>query len=313
MKKIILTTWYFASISISIAFAQDAKKYHEDGIAKYKAGKLKEAIRLFDKSIAMDPKDFASWHDRGVAKGMLKLYKESLPDFEEAIRLNPGFKVSYLSRGIAKHQLTDYNGAIADFNYSLQLDSAYAIGFYNRGLSYEMLHKNDSACADFTRAYSLGFTVAGKKLGECSVKSKRNDTESQPIVLHQEGTISKLLALRPEPVVVKNETLMMITFFLMPGVVDSSLSGSFDSKLNIDKDASVDIKLKNGTSIISNDVAHNSDTANGNPLIFTIFLNKEKQLLLRENDIEKIRFKINDGVYEYAIEIENAGKLKHYL
>ena len=83
MKKLILTTCCFAAISIAIA--QDAKIFHEQGIAKNRAGKLEEAIRLFDKSIALDPYDYASWHHRGVTKGRQGFYKESLPDFDRAL------------------------------------------------------------------------------------------------------------------------------------------------------------------------------------------------------------------------------------
>ncbi len=83
MKKLILIIFCFAVISI--AAAQHAKTYHEKGIAKYKAGKLEEAVELFDKSIALDPTDYASWHDRAVTKVMLKRYNESLPDFDQAV------------------------------------------------------------------------------------------------------------------------------------------------------------------------------------------------------------------------------------
>ena len=183
--KISITTVTFLLTIMTSAFCQqdnkafqEAKKYYEQGMEKAQAGKLEEAIKLFDKSIATKPDEYVSWYNRGIAKSMLELYEDALSDFEQTVKLVPDYKKGYLNRGTAKKHLTDYTGAISDYNYAIKLDPNYADAFYNRGLAYEMLSKKDSACADFSKAKEFGLKQAQKKIDKC------NDTTKTTIQSH---------------------------------------------------------------------------------------------------------------------------------
>jgi len=171
MTKLI-TTSAICWTMLTVAVGQDAKSYYEQAMEKAQAGKLEEAIKLFDKSIELKPDEVVSWYNRGIAKNMLGLYEQALPDFEQTIKLYPGYKKGYLNRGTTKKHLTDYEGAIADYTYSIKLDPDYADAFYNRGLVYEMLSKRDSACADFNKALQLGLKNSQRKVDNCKEDSR---------------------------------------------------------------------------------------------------------------------------------------------
>jgi tetratricopeptide (TPR) repeat protein len=164
VKKIALIS--MCLLFLLVTHAQDASKLYDQGVEKAQAGKLKEAIVLFSKSIELRPEDYYCWYNRGIAKSMLNLYEEALPDFEQTIKLAPEYKKGYLNRGNTRKHLTDYEGAIADYTYSLKLDSNYADAYYNRGIVYEMLSKKELACNDFQKA------KAEKKIEKCNDNSK---------------------------------------------------------------------------------------------------------------------------------------------
>jgi tetratricopeptide (TPR) repeat protein len=173
LKKTILTAMW--SLFLLAASAQDASKLYDQGVEKAQAGKLKDAIVLFSKSIELRPEDYYCWYNRGIAKSMLNLYEEALPDFEQTIKLAPEYKKGYLNRGNTRKHLTDYEGAIADYTYSLKLDSNYIEAYYNRGIVYEMLGKKQLACKDFQKA------KAEKKIEQCN-DNTQNSTEMHVIL-----------------------------------------------------------------------------------------------------------------------------------
>jgi tetratricopeptide (TPR) repeat protein len=170
MKKLITATIFLTSFII--VFGQDARTYYEKGLEKAQLGQFEEAIKLFNKSIELQPEDYFSWYNRGIAKNKLGLYEESLSDFNQTINLAPEYKKGYLNRGTTKKHLTDYNGAIADYTFAIKLDPGYADAYYNRGLVFELLSKRDSACIDFNKANELGQKKAQSKIEKC------NDTTS---------------------------------------------------------------------------------------------------------------------------------------
>jgi tetratricopeptide (TPR) repeat protein len=165
MKKLITTTIFF--IAFMMVFGQDARTYYEKGLEKAQLGQFEEAIKLFSKSIELQPEDYFSWYNRGIAKNRLGLYEESLSDFNQTIKLAPEYKKGYLNRGTTRKHLTDYNGAIIDYTFAINLDPDYADAYYNRGLIFELLNKQDSACIDFNKANELGQKKAQNKIEKC--------------------------------------------------------------------------------------------------------------------------------------------------
>jgi tetratricopeptide (TPR) repeat protein len=165
-KKIILTAIAWAIITL--AMGQDAKELYVQGLEKAKAGEYEEALKLFDKSIALKADEYVAWYNRGVTKSILNRYEEALEDFEQSLKLNPDYTKGYLNSGTARKHLTDYDGALADYSHAIQLDPTYADAYYNRGLIYDMLGKKDSACNDFAKANQLGMRNAQRMIEKCN-------------------------------------------------------------------------------------------------------------------------------------------------
>ena len=166
MKKIAIIMSLF--LTVFTAYGQDAESYYNQGIEKAQKGEMDKAIKLFDKSIELNPEVYISWYNRGIAKSILDNYQGALIDFDQVIKLQPDYKKAYLNRGTTKKKLTDYEGALTDYSHSIKLDQNFADAYYNRGLLYEMLNKKDSACLDFQKAFDLGLKAAERKIEKCN-------------------------------------------------------------------------------------------------------------------------------------------------
>jgi tetratricopeptide (TPR) repeat protein len=57
---------------------------------KRRQGKVEEALALYDRLIAADPKNSIPVFDKAVATSLLRRYREAEPIFERAISMNPG-------------------------------------------------------------------------------------------------------------------------------------------------------------------------------------------------------------------------------
>lgn len=186
ISKIILT---LLCLAIFTSFGQKADAFYREGLEKSKSGKFEEAIKLFNKSIELQPDDYYSWYNRGLAKTMVDQYDDALIDFNKTIELASDFKRAYFSRGITRRILTDYEGAMKDFNMAIEYDADYAEAYYYKGLLNELLLNREDACKDFDKANELGMKNAKRKVDKC------NDTTKSAIPIN---TILRLTTKSPD-------------------------------------------------------------------------------------------------------------------
>ena len=95
-------------------------------IEAYFAGstdKYDEAIRHYDKAIALHPEFAQSYRERGVTYSNKGDFERAVGDLTKAIELNPDFIVSYTERGFNRIRTGDYDGAISDYNWVIEHDN----------------------------------------------------------------------------------------------------------------------------------------------------------------------------------------------
>ncbi len=130
-------------------------------------GKPEESVRLMTKVIKQDPENILLYNNLGFVYNNMGKYKEAVDIFNKSIALNEKKKdyinkeilgFTYSNRGHAKYKLGDNKGALKDFEKSIELAPSNSYVFKNRALVYIAMNKNKEACLDLYRAISLGFS-----------------------------------------------------------------------------------------------------------------------------------------------------------
>ncbi|HEX8845823.1 MAG TPA: tetratricopeptide repeat protein, partial [Pyrinomonadaceae bacterium] len=81
--------------------ASEARKFRNQGIEHYRAGRFKEAVEAFERAIELKP-DYAQAHnDLGMAYVGAGRYTEAITQFLQAIQQNPLLAEAYYNLGTA--------------------------------------------------------------------------------------------------------------------------------------------------------------------------------------------------------------------
>ena len=132
-----------------------SNKIHEQADLVLREGKISEAIDLYTKALALDPKDPNLVSDRGVAFLHLEDRELCLKDLDRAVELQPGYSYRYACRAFAKSHFKDYDGAILDYEKAVELDPDDAVAHHNLGMILEQKGYKDKADERFARADKL--------------------------------------------------------------------------------------------------------------------------------------------------------------
>ena len=145
-------------LSAASALAGGAED-NEAGRAAAAAGRLDEALSLFDKAIAsgeLRGQELAqAYNNRGNIHGLLKDPKRSMQDLNQALLLDPDYASAYYNRAITHQDLGDLEAAISDYSEVLRLIPESVTALFFRGVTYEKLGDRGSAVRDYRRAYEL--------------------------------------------------------------------------------------------------------------------------------------------------------------
>jgi len=135
--------------------AERAAALSERGVAALRAGRLDEALFLFDGAVALDP-DLALAHfNRGVTFKLLGRPHEELAAYERALELAPRLAEAHNGRGAALQTLDRFAEALASYDRALTLRPGYLDARINRGVVLKEMRRVDAALADSAKALLL--------------------------------------------------------------------------------------------------------------------------------------------------------------
>jgi len=307
----------FSLAFLTPGFAQNAKPYHEQeidvrkayvyvqrGYEKTKKGDINAAIKLFDKSVMLNPYNYQSWLYRGIAKARLEHYNEALPDFNQVVKLYPRYVLGLFYRGMTKVYLEDYTGAIEDFDQVIALDSTHAQAYYDRGLAYERIGNRDSACIDYHKSASLGVAEA-KKSADLCVNSFNTGIHTETL------DTAGLFAMGIQSMLVGPDTAYGIIFMILPKPTDT-LKSHIKSHVGLKQNplATIDLQLKDGSTVQADIVLTGPDDSNDKHAAFMGLFNEDDKALMLEYGVEKINIYSGKKNYEYTIKDSYADKFK---
>jgi tetratricopeptide (TPR) repeat protein len=113
-----------------------ARPYLNLGVSLVDAGRLVEAVPLFERSVAIDPEDPFAWNDLGAALNELGRPNDSISALEHAIANNPIYPEAYYNMGRAYLSLKDYTAAINYFSKAISFKPSYSDAYNMLAVAY---------------------------------------------------------------------------------------------------------------------------------------------------------------------------------
>ena len=130
----------------------DPEVWNALGVAHSNTGKLDEAVKSYEKALAIDPDFPKALTNLGTVYLVFysrsregRWLEQSLERFRKALALDPGSAAAWNGVGAAHRQAGDLDEAISAWEKSLESDPEFGNALYNLGLAY--LEKGDKTRA----------------------------------------------------------------------------------------------------------------------------------------------------------------------
>ena len=128
------------------------------GLEALKRNDNNEAMKNFDRALALDANVSIAWTGRAVALCMLDQYEETLNSIDRALTLGGTEVIAWDIRGLALDSLNRHGEAVASYDRLLALDETSAIVWYNRGIALDKMGRYEDAITSYDRALALDQT-----------------------------------------------------------------------------------------------------------------------------------------------------------
>jgi tetratricopeptide (TPR) repeat protein len=126
------------------------------GDVLFDAGETEDAIKSFNKAIALDQQYEPTLMKRGRAYRKMNQYNWAARDFTRVISIDPTNPVGYLERGMARYASGEYAEAAADFGKAVALNPEDGAAYAKRGQAWMTAGLSERACDDLKKACELG-------------------------------------------------------------------------------------------------------------------------------------------------------------
>lgn len=115
--------------------------------------KIDEAIYMFNKAIALDPKFYKAHYNLGYIYLIQEKPNMALAEFKQAVKYKPDFSYGYYNIGCAYLKLKKYTQARYNFFKALDLRANEPNVYYNLAYTFKMLNKEKQA-NDYLELYN---------------------------------------------------------------------------------------------------------------------------------------------------------------
>jgi tetratricopeptide (TPR) repeat protein/ADP-heptose:LPS heptosyltransferase len=114
-----------------------------------------EALASYNKAVALKPDSVEAHHNRGAVLRELKLFDEALHSYDKAIELKPDYAEAYCNRGAVLYDLQRLDDALRSFEKAIALKPDYIEAHANRGAALNDLKRLDEALSAYGKAIAL--------------------------------------------------------------------------------------------------------------------------------------------------------------
>jgi predicted O-linked N-acetylglucosamine transferase (SPINDLY family) len=156
---LLLTTGQFAGaekqLNRAIKIKPTAKAFNDHGNALLELDGAAQALKSYNRAIALDPRFAEAFNNRGNALARLNQVKEAVASFDKAVSINPGYARAYYNRGNSLRTLKKLPEALADYDRAIAIEPNYIEAHNNRGNTLLDLQRLEEALAAYDKVVSL--------------------------------------------------------------------------------------------------------------------------------------------------------------
>lgn len=147
----------------AIAFARRAGRevdagWYGKGSVLVATGQAQDAVRCFDRALALNPANEVAWVNKGTALTRLGRMNDALRCYNSAIKVNPRYEVAWNNKGNALARVGKHEWALQCYDRALELDPSYRTAWVNKGFVLTKLGRFEEAgeCADTALRLTTG-------------------------------------------------------------------------------------------------------------------------------------------------------------
>jgi tetratricopeptide (TPR) repeat protein len=132
-----------------------AESWFELGLKQANLDNMEEAIKSWDKAIAINPNLASAWHNRGSALGHLSKFTEAIASFDKALEIDPQDAQTWNDRAHALLKLKRWSEAIESWDKAIEIYPNFYQFWYNRGYALEKLGRSEESIASYEKALQI--------------------------------------------------------------------------------------------------------------------------------------------------------------
>lgn len=130
------------------------------GLREHQAGRIAQALPLYEQALALDAASFDSWHLRGVALHQSGQSEPAVQAMRHALTLRPDDTATLSNLGLALRALQRHDEALQAYDRALQLAPQFAQAWGNRGNLLRDMGRSADAVDSFERAVTANAQLA---------------------------------------------------------------------------------------------------------------------------------------------------------
>ncbi len=127
----------------------------DEAVALHKAGRVREALALYDRVLKARPNEPRALNLSGVASVQLGELGRGVALFEAALEARPDYAEAHNNLGNARKEAGELEAAAAAYGRALELRPDYGEAHYNLGAVYERMGRLSRAAEAYRRAIAL--------------------------------------------------------------------------------------------------------------------------------------------------------------
>jgi len=166
---------YDKAIALNPSFA---KAYYNRGVALNGTGRADKAIADFDRTITLDPFHVNAYNQRGLLREKMGFRDKAVSDYNKAIDSDPNSPEAYFNLGVLYGRTGVYDSAVKFLSKAISLKPDNADYYSNRGSIYSLSGQNDRAIIDLNKAIELAPTIASAYYNRGVILNQKGRKES---------------------------------------------------------------------------------------------------------------------------------------